>query len=138
MSEAVCTCDHPEEEISKEEDAEEVIEEPVEKMDNPEELAAAIGALQSVLAYLEGHAGGAAPEAEAGGEEMYEKSEEPLSVEEALETLKKSGVEIYTGKKNTPAMPETTEDAPVKVNWMEFSKSFDEIDRLKKDAGVEE
>jgi|TARA_Y100000310_G_C20507180_1_gene727018 hypothetical protein len=137
MSDAVCTCDHPE---ASEETTEEIVEEPVEKMDgNPEELAAAIGALQSVLAYLEGHSGGAPEaEAEAGGEEMYEKSAEPLSIEDALETLKKSGVEIYTGKKVTPAMPETTDAAPVKINWMEFSKSFDEIDNLKKENGVEE
>ena len=156
MSGTDCTCkdtlakeEVSEEELTEEEGTEEVTEETeavseeeeISKMDNPEELAAAITALQSVLAYMkeyEGAHGGDEMMAEE-AMDMTEKSEgkPEVTVEAALDALKKAGIEVFAGSKQTPAAvnesPET-EEKSVAINWMEFSKSFDEIDTLKKEA----
>lgn len=70
-----------------------------------------------------------AEELELSGEE---KSEDPeISVKEAVDTLQKSGFRVYGGAKQTPA-PKAVKQ-PGKTNWLEFSKSFDEIDNMKGD-----
>ena len=152
MSGTDCTCkdtlakeEVSEEELTEEEGTEETEavseEEEISKMDNPEELAAAITALQSVLAYMKEYQGAHGDEMMAEEEtmDMTEKSESKpeVTVEAALDALKKAGIEVFAGSKQTPAAvnesPET-EKEPVAINWMEFSKSFDEIDTLKKEA----
>jgi hypothetical protein len=152
MSGTDCTCKDTlaKEEVSEEEVTEEEVteeteavseEEDLSKMDNPEELAAAITALQSVLAYMKEYQGTHGDEMMAEEEtmDMTEKSEDKpeVTVEAALDALKKAGIEVFAGSKQTPAAvnesPET-EKEPVAINWMEFSKSFSEIDELKKEA----
>jgi len=153
MSGTDCTCkdtlakeEVSEEELTEEEGTEETEavseEEEISKMDNPEELAAAITALQSVLAYMKEYQGAHGDEMMAEEEtmDMTEKSESKpeVTVEAALDALKKAGIEVFAGSKQTPAAvnesPETEGEAPVGINWMEFTKSFDEIDTLKKEA----
>tara|TARA_B100001123_G_C15148809_1_gene962659 strand:+ start:60 stop:524 length:465 start_codon:yes stop_codon:yes gene_type:complete len=153
MSGTDCTCkdtlakeEVSEEELTEEEGTEETEavseEEEISKMDNPEELAAAITALQSVLAYMKEYQGAHGDEMMAEEEtmDMTEKSESKpeVTVEAALDALKKAGIEVFAGSKQTPAAvnesPETEGEAPVGINWMEFTKSFTEIDELKKEA----
>ena len=152
MSGTDCTCkdtlakeEVSEEELTEEEGTEETEavseEEEISKMDNPEELAAAITALQSVLAYMKEYQGAHGDEMMAEEEtmDMTEKSESKpeVTVEAALDALKKAGIEVFAGSKQTPAAvnesPETEKES-VAINWMEFSKSFTEIDELKKEA----
>ena len=65
-------------------------------------------------------------------EEDEEKSAKP-DVAKALEILKTAGINVYAGKKRTPASkPRST---PKPTNWSDFSKSLEEIDRLAEKAG---
>jgi FtsZ-interacting cell division protein YlmF len=70
--------------------------------------------------------------AEEEDEEKSESTEKVDDLEKAIHTLKKHGLNIYTGKKRTPAPKRST---PKPTNWSEFSKSLDEVDRLAEKAG---
>jgi len=118
------------------------------------DMEATLGKLKEVMAYLEEMAGEEkaedeeeeeeAPEEE---EEMEEKAEEPEEEEEeeeeaedeeksvaekaedlhkSITTLKKYGINIYSGRRKTPA-PKADTPAVNKPNWFNFSKSLDEI-----------
>ena len=128
-----------------------VLEEDVDKEDDlVKDLEDTLLKLKEVLAYLEDMAGGdekqedeeededeADEELPAEDEDEEEEKSEPAEkvddLEKAIRTLKKHGLNIYTGKKRTPApKPRST---PKPTNWTEFSKSLDEIDRLVEKAG---
>jgi len=118
------------------------------------DMEATLGKLKEVMAYLEEMAGEEkaedeeeeeeAPEEE---EEMEEKAEEEPEEEEeeeeaedeeksvaekaedlhkSITTLKKYGINIYSGRRKTPA-PKADTPAVNKPNWFNFSKSLDEI-----------
>lgn len=70
-------------------------------------------------------------------EPMLEEEEEvSMSVKEALKTLEKSGMSVYSGRKATPAPRRVEAEKPVAINWTEFSKSIEEIHRMEERAGV--
>ena len=52
---------------------------------------------------------------------------EVTEVGKALATLKKNGVNVYAGKKATPAPRRVAAKKPQQTNWMNFSKSIDDI-----------
>jgi len=118
------------------------------------DMEATLGKLKEVMAYLEEMAGEEkaedeeeeeeAPEEE---EEMEEKAEEEPEEEEeeeeaedeeksvaekaedlhkSITTLKKYGINIYSGRRKTPA-PKADTPAVNKPDWFNFSKSLDEI-----------
>ena len=94
--------------------------------------------LKEVLSYLETMGEEKAeeeeeeePEEEAEEEEEEEEAEEKSTkiddLEKSLATLKKHGINVYTGKKATPApAPKATEQTT--VDFMNVSKSLEEID----------
>jgi len=108
--------------------------------------------LKEVLAYLEEVAEGEekaeededeeeeAEEEEAEEEEeeekmMEEEKEEEKSskiddLEKSLATLKKHGINVYTGKKATPA-PAPKAEEQAQIDFLNVSKSLEEIDRMK-------
>tara|TARA_R110000824_G_scaffold182303_1_gene363152 strand:+ start:133 stop:612 length:480 start_codon:yes stop_codon:yes gene_type:complete len=60
-------------------------------------------------------------------EEAEEKSTKIDDLEKSIATLKKHGINVYTGKKATPApAPKATEQTT--VDFMNVSKSLEEID----------
>jgi hypothetical protein len=67
---------------------------------------------------------------------LDEEEEVSMSVKEALKTLEKSGMSVYTGSKATPATRRVVREKPVSINWSEFSKSIEEVQRLEERAGV--
>ena len=121
------------------------------------DMEATLGKLKEVMAYLEEMAGEEkaddeeeeeeAPEEE---EEMEEKAEEELEEEEeeeeeaedeeksvaekaddihkSLTTLKKYGINIYAGKKATPA--KTDSPKVTKIDFNNVEKSFEELEAL--------
>lgn len=137
----------------------EALEEPIVELDKQEELykdmEATLGKLKEVMAYLEEMADGGKAEAEEEEEEapeeeeMEEKAEDEEEEEEdeeeedeeksvaakaedlhkSITTLKKYGINIYTGKKATPS---TTTDTPKAetIDWMNVEKSWEELDKI--------
>ena len=122
------------------------------------DMEATLGKLKEVMAYLEEMAGEEkaeddeeeeeeAPEEE---EEMEEKAEEDLEEEEeeeeeaedeeksvaakaddihkSLTTLKKYGINVYTGRKATPARNDTPKAES--IDWMNVEKSWEELDKI--------
>lgn len=151
------------EDVKVEADTAEALDEPVsdEVVDKEDDLVKDLEdtllKLKEVLAYLEEMAGGDEKQEdeeeeeeaeEEGDEELPAEDEEEKSEEEdepepaekvddlekAISTLKKHGLNIYAGKKQTPA-PAPKRSTPKPTNWSEFSKSLDEIDRLAEKAG---
>ena len=110
-----------------------VIEEDVDKEDDlVKDLEDTLLKLKEVLAYLEDMAGGDEKQ-EDEDEDDPEPAEKVDDLEKAIRTLKKHGLNIYAGKKRTPASkPRST---PKPTNWSDFSKSLEEIDRLAEKAG---
>ena len=139
----------------------EALEEPIAELDKHEELykdmEATLGKLKEVMAYLEEMAGEEkadeeeeeeeAPEEE---EEMEEKAEEEELEEEeeaedeeksvaekaedlhkSLETLKKYGINVYSGRRKTPAPKSDTPAVNEKTDWFNFTKSLDEVAYMK-------
>ena len=106
------------------------------------DMEATLAKLKDVLAYLETMDGEKAEEEEEEEEpeeeeeeaeeeeeeKMYEeKSTKIDDLEKSLATLKKHGINVYTGKKATPApAPKATEQTT--VDFMNVSKSLEEID----------
>ena len=139
----------------------EALDEPIAELDKHEELykdmEATLGKLKEVMAYLEEMAGEEkaedeeeeeeAPEEE---EEMEEKAEEEELEEEeeaedeeksvaekaedlhkSLETLKKYGINVYSGRRKTPAPKSNTPAVNEKTDWFNFTKSLDEVAYMK-------
>ena len=160
MSECTCGVKHeaPTEEIVEAEKSE-ALDEPIVELDKHEELykdmEATLGKLKEVMAYLEEMAGDEKAEeepeeeaeeepeaeeekAEEDEEEEEEEEDEEKSVAEkaddlhkSITTLKKYGINIYTGKKATPSPAKT--DSPNKVESIDFNnvqKSFEELEAL--------
>ena len=149
------------EKAEEEEVEEEVMEEPDEEEELLEEgksyerkdMDKLTGLLEQALSYLKETGG------EEGGEEkqempleeeeapleeelpmeepMLEEEEEvAMSVKAALKTLENAGMSVYAGAKRTPATRRVAREKPVEINWAEFSKSVDEIDRMAERAGA--
>jgi len=138
----------------------EALEEPIAELDKHEELykdmEQTLAKLKEVMAYLEEMAGEekaeeeeeeeAEPEEEAEEEEKAEEEEEEeeeaeedeeKSVAEkaddlhkSITTLKKYGINIYSGKKATPSPAKTNSPKVTKTDFNKVEKSFDEIEAL--------
>ena len=139
----------------------EALDEPIAELDKHEELykdmEATLGKLKEVMAYLEEMAGEEkadeeeeeeeAPEEE---EEMEEKAEEEELEEEeeaedeeksvaekaedlhkSIKTLKKYGINVYSGRRKTPAPKSDTPAVNEKTDWFNFTKSLDEVAYMK-------
>jgi hypothetical protein len=63
-------------------------------------------------------------------EDEAEKSSKIDDLEKSLATLKKHGINVYTGKKATPA-PAPKAEEQKEINFLNVSKSLEEIDRMK-------
>ena len=153
--------DAPADEEVVEAEKSEALDEPIAELDKHEELykdmEATLGKLKEVMAYLEEMAGEEkadeeeeeeeAPEEE---EEMEEKAEEEELEEEeeaedeekavaekaedlhkSLETLKKYGINVYSGRRKTPAPKSDTPAVNEKTDWFNFTKSLDEVAYMK-------
>jgi hypothetical protein len=65
------------------------------------------------------------------------KSTKIEDLEKSLATLKKHGINVYTGKKATPApAPKATEQAS--IDFLNVSKSLEEIDNMKTNKNIVE
>ena len=62
-------------------------------------------------------------------EDEAEKSSKIDDLEKSLATLKKHGINVYTGKKATPA-PAPKAEEQKEINFLNVSKSLEEIDRM--------
>ena len=153
--------DAPADEEVVEAEKSEALDEPIAELDKHEELykdmEATLGKLKEVMAYLEEMAGEEkaedeeeeeeAPEEE---EEMEEKAEEEELEEEeeaedeeksvaekaedlhkSIKTLKKYGINVYSGRRKTPAPKADTPAVNEKTDWFNFSKSLDEVAYMK-------
>jgi hypothetical protein len=159
MTECTCGGNHAkseDEEIVATEDVELAagLDEPVEVGKEEalmKDMEATLAKLKEVLAYLEDMGEEKAeeeeeeePEEEAEEEEeeeeeekMYEeeKSTKIDDLEKSLATLKKHGINVYTGKKATPAPAPKAEEVE-KIDFLNVSKSLEEIDRMKADKNI--
>ena len=121
------------------------------------DMEATLGKLKEVMSYLEEMAGEEKAEedeeeeeADEEEEEMEEKAEEDLEEEEeeeeaedeeksvaekaddihkSLTTLKKYGINIYSGRKATPS-PKTDSPKVTKIDFNNVEKSFEELEAL--------
>jgi len=154
MTECTCGGTHEkavDEEIVESEDVELAagLDEPVEVGKEEalmKDMEATLAKLKEVLAYLEGEMEEKAEDEEEEEEEPEEEAEEEEEEEEAkmleeeksnpiddltksLATLKKHGINVYTGKKATPAPAPKAEEVE-KIDFLNVSKSLEEIDRM--------
>ena len=130
----------------------EALEEPIveEDLDKQEELykdmEATLAKLKEVMAYLE-EMGGEEKQEEEEPEEEEEEEEEPEEEEKAdedeeetvaekaedlhksISTLKKYGINIYSGRKATPS-PKTDSPKVTKIDFNNVEKSLEEIEAL--------
>ena len=133
------------------------LEEPVEVGKEEalmKDMEATLAKLKEVLAYLEGEMEEKAEEDEEEEEEeaeeeeeeeakmMEEEKEEEKStkiddLEKSLATLKKHGINVYTGKKATPA-PAPKAEEQKEINFLNVSKSLEEIDRMAENKNIVE
>ena len=152
MTECTCGGNHAkseDEEIVATEDVELAagLDEPVEVGKEEalmKDMEATLAKLKEVLAYLEDMGEEKAEDDEEEEEEEEEEAEEeeaPAEEEEekstkiddlakSLATLKKHGINVYTGKKATPAPAPKAEEVE-KIDFLNVSKSLEEIDRMK-------
>ena len=132
----------------------EALEEPIveEDLDKQEELykdmEATLAKLKEVMAYLEEMGGEEKQEEEEEPEEEEEEEEEPEEEEKAededeeetvaekaenlhksISTLKKYGINVYTGRKATPAPRIDTPKAET-FDWNNMEKSWEELDEI--------
>ena len=139
MSKCTCGDSHaaPADEEVVEAEKSEALEEPIAELDKHEELykdmEATLGKLKEVMAYLEEMAGEEKAEDE---EEEEEAEDEEKSVAEkaedlhkSLTTLKKYGINIYSGRKATPS-PKTDSPKVTKIDFNNVEKSFEELEAL--------
>ena len=133
------------------------LEEPVELGKEEalmKDMETTLAKLKEVLAYLEDMGEEKAEEDEEEEEEepeeeeeeeeeeekMYEEKEEEKStklddLEKSLATLKKHGINVYTGKKATPA-PAPKAEEQKEINFLNVSKSLEEIDRMAENKNI--
>ena len=159
MTECTCGGNH-----AKSEDEEIVATEDVELaagLDEPVEVGKeealmkdmedTLAKLKEVLAYLEDMGEEKAEEEEEEEEEPEEEAEEEEEEEEkmveeekntkiddlakSLATLKKHGINVYTGKKATPA-PAPKAEEQTEIDFLNVSKSLEEIDRMAEDKNI--
>ena len=160
MTECSCGGNHAkstDEEIVETEEVELAagLEEPVELGKEEalmKDMENTLAKLKEVLAYLEDMGEEKAEEDEEEEEEepeeeeeeeeekMYEEKEEEKStkiedLEKSLATLKKHGINVYTGKKATPAPAPKAEEVAA-IDFLNVSKSLEEIDRMKADKNI--
>jgi hypothetical protein len=160
MTECSCGGNHAkstDEEIVETEEVELAagLEEPVELGKEEalmKDMENTLAKLKEVLAYLEDMGEEKAEEDEEEEEEepeeeeeeeeekMYEEKEEEKStkiedLEKSLATLKKHGINVYTGKKATPA-PAPKAEEQKQIDFLNVSKSLEEIDRMKADKNI--
>ena len=138
----------------------EALDEPIVELDKHEELykdmELTLAKLKEVMTYLEEMAGEekaeeepeeeeeAEPEAEEEEkaeeeeEEEEEAEDEEKSVAEKAEdlhksiaTLKKYGINVYSGSRKTPAPKTNTPAVNEKTDWFNFTKSLDEVAYMK-------
>ena len=130
----------------------EALEEPIveEDLDKQEELykdmEATLAKLKEVMAYLEEMGGGEEKQEEAPEEEEEEEEEEPEEEEKAddeeetvaekaedlhksISTLKKYGINVYTGRKATPA-PRIDTPKAESFDWNSVDKSWEELTEI--------
>ena len=161
MTECTCGSNHAKSEDEEIVATEEVelaagLEEPVEVGKEEalmKDMEATLAKLKEVLAYLEDMGEEKAEEDEEEEEEemmedeeeeeekmMEEEKEEEKSskiddLEKSLETLKKHGINVYTGKKATPAPAPKAEEVK-EIDFLNVSKSLEEIDRMAADKNI--
>ena len=148
-----CTCGDshaaaPADEEVVEAEKSEALDEPIAELDKHEELykdmEQTLGKLKEVMAYLEEMAAGDEKmmedeeKAEEEEEEEEEAEDEEKSVAEkaddlhkSLETLKKYGINVYSGRRKTPAPKLDTPAVNEKTDWFNFTKSLDEVAYMK-------
>ena len=68
-------------------------------------------------------------------DDKEEKSTKIEDLEKSLATLKKHGINVYTGKKATPA-PAPKAEEQKEINFLNVSKSLEEIDRMKSNKNL--
>ena len=154
MTECTCGGNHAKSEDEEIVATEEVelaagLEEPVELGKEEalmKDMEATLAKLKEVLAYLEEAAGEEKaedeeeeeePEEEEPEEEEEEEEEKMVEekntkiedLEKSLATLKKHGINVYTGKKATPA-PAPKAEEQKEIDFLNVSKSLEEIDRM--------
>ena len=162
MTECTCGGNHAksaDEEIVETEEVELAagLEEPVELGKEEalmKDMENTLAKLKEVLAYLEDMGEEKAEEDEEEEEEepeeeeeeeeekMYEEKEEEKStklddLEKSLATLKKHGLNVYTGKKATPAPAPKAEEVAA-IDFLNVSKSLEEIDNMKANKNIVE
>ena len=164
MTECTCGGNHAksaDEEIVETEEVELAagLEEPVELGKEEalmKDMENTLAKLKEVLAYLEDVAEGEEKaeedeEEEAEEEEAEEEEEEEKMMEEeekeeekstklddlekSLATLKKHGINVYTGKKATPAPAPKAEEVK-EIDFLNVTKSFEEIDMEAKNNNI--
>jgi len=161
MTECTCGSNHAKSEDEEIVATEEVelaagLEEPVEVGKEEalmKDMEATLAKLKEVLAYLEDMGEEKAElddeeeeeEEEAEEEEAEEEEEEKMyeeekstkidDLEKSLATLKKHGINVYTGKKATPAPAPKAEEVK-EIDFLNVSKSLEEIDRMAADKNI--
>ena len=60
-----------------------------------------------------------------------ETKSDDISVKDAVDTLQKNGFRVYGGEKQTPAPKVAEPETEQSVNWLEFSKSYDELEAMR-------
>jgi len=157
MTECTCGGNHAKSEDEEIVETEEVelaagLEEPVELGKEEalyKDMEATLAKLKEVLAYLEDMGGEEKAEEEEEEEEEEpeeEEEEEEKMVEEekstkiedlekSLATLKKHGINVYTGKKATPA-PAPKAEEQKEIDFLNVSKSLEEIDRMEANKNI--
>jgi len=163
MTECTCGGTHEksvDEEIVESEDVELAagLDEPVEVGKEEalmKDMEATLAKLKEVLAYLEDMGEEKAEDDEEEEEEEEEAEEEEAEEEEeakmleeeksnpiddlakSLATLKKHGINVYTGKKATPAPAPKAEEVK-EIDFLNVSKSLEEIDRMAENKNIVE
>jgi len=112
------------------------------------DMETTLAKLKEVLAYLEDMGEEKAEEDEEEEEEEPEEEEEEEEkmveeekstkiddLEKSLATLKKHGINVYTGKKATPA-PAPKAEEQKEIDFLNVSKSLEEIDRMKSNKNL--
>ena len=119
-----------EEELEMQDDEEELPLEDEEELPMEEEEEKDAGKLVSLLEEALSYLKGQSSEGEVSASMQPEKSDE---MKEAMKVLRKNGVNVYAGRKRTPA-PSNKVSAPT-INWLDFNKGLEEIDRMVEKAG---
>jgi len=162
MTECTCGGNHAKSEDEEIVATEEVeiaagLEEPVELGKEEalmKDMETTLAKLKEVLAYLEDMGEEKAEEDEEEEEEEPEEEEEEEEkmieeekeeekstklddLEKSLATLKKHGINVYTGKKATPAPAPKAEEVAA-IDFLNVSKSLEEIDNMKANKNIVE